>query len=108
MSVPTCTPQAPMAPRGRRAPCGNRTVGVACGPGEITGGPSLKVPPRPGSRCPLWLTDWTLPFKLSQVTPGDKCQTLARSAGSSSAVFAADVEGYSRLMGADEVGTLKG
>ena len=24
------------------------------------------------------------------------------------AVFAADVEGYSRLMGADEVGTLKG
>jgi class 3 adenylate cyclase len=33
-----------------------------------------------------------------------ECQTLRKSV----AVFAADVEGYSRLMGADEVGTLKG
>jgi class 3 adenylate cyclase len=36
------------------------------------------------------------------------CQTLSPSSRRLIAVFAADVEGYSRLMGADEVGTLKG
>ena len=36
------------------------------------------------------------------------CQTLWTVSRKLVAVFAADVEGYSRLMGADEVGTLKG
>jgi class 3 adenylate cyclase len=38
---------------------------------------------------------------------GQQCQTLVGSARLV-AVFAADVEGYGRLMGVDEVGTLKG
>ena len=39
---------------------------------------------------------------------GHACQTLRTVSRKLVAVFAADVEGYSRLMGADEVGTLKG
>jgi adenylate cyclase len=45
------------------------------------------------------------PTLVSHRVPlGHTCQTCRRLV----AVFAADVEGYSRLMGADEVGTLKG
>ena len=40
-------------------------------------------------------------MRWEAVAEGDVSRKLA-------AAFAADVEGYSRLMGADEVGTLKG
>ena len=43
-----------------------------------------------------------------RVALGHTCQTLWTVSRRLVAVFAADVEGYSRLMGADEVGTLKG
>src|SRR3954467_4618304 len=47
-----------------------------------------------------------MPRKSQELGPplADPLETKRRLA----AIFAADVEGYSRLMGADEVGTLKG
>ena len=44
----------------------------------------------------------------TQVASGHRMSDLGDVSRRLVAVFAADVEGYSRLMGADEVGTLRG
>src|ERR1700722_12748131 len=46
--------------------------------------------------------------RATQVASGHRMSDLGEVSRKLVAVFAADVEGYSRLMGADEVGTLKG
>ena len=46
--------------------------------------------------------------RATQVASGHRMSDLGEVSRKLVAVFAADVEGYSRLMGVDEVGTLKG
>jgi class 3 adenylate cyclase len=47
-------------------------------------------------------------ISATQAASGHRMSDLGEVSRKLVAVFAADVEGYSRLMGADEVGTLRG